>query len=47
LREQLPAHGIEAGFLIVAQRIVKIRKGGVHGLDPAQAKFPKLFDSVS
>ena len=44
LREQLPAHRIEAGLLVVAQRIVETGKRRLHRLDALQHGPQALAD---
>src|SRR5262249_36297183 len=44
LREQLPTHGVEAGLLIVAERIVEVVKRRLHRLDAAQHGRQALAD---
>jgi hypothetical protein len=39
LREQLLAHGVEARFLIVTERIVEIRQRRLHGADRLEHGF--------
>ena len=45
LREQLPAHGVEAGLLVVGQRVVKAGKRGLHRLDTRKHGLQAAADS--
>ena len=44
LRRQMPAHRVEAGLLIVAERVVEISKRRLHQLDALQHGLQTLPD---
>src|SRR6516162_8923726 len=46
LRRQLSAHGVEAGLLIVAERIVEVAKRRLHRLDTLQHGLQALADRL-